>query len=219
MQTDLATNHVARYNWITPNEFNDMHSPLPGGYVPLGGGPLLSGNDAMIRQGDDFLKQVLPQIMASKAYQDNGAIILWWDESEKSDSYVTTIPEIVISPLAHPNVNGVPYASAVNLSHSSDLRTMQEIFHVGTQFLGDAANMPDPERPVSRLVRFRPDCKRPGSRKGEKGQGSALDPLGPVGPRPHSWGGTTKLGPSYLRTVKSNRSRAKFGLKYGSFFI
>jgi hypothetical protein len=45
-------------------------------------------------------------------------------------------------------VNGLPYASAIDYSHSSDLRTMQEIFHVkakgGTSpFLGDAANAND----------------------------------------------------------------------------
>jgi hypothetical protein len=45
-------------------------------------------------------------------------------------------------------VNGLPYASAINYSHSSDLRTMQEIFHVkasggSSPFLGDAANATD----------------------------------------------------------------------------
>jgi phosphatidylinositol-3-phosphatase len=47
----------------------------------------------------------------------------------------------VISPLAHPNVNGLPFASPVLLTHSSDLRTMQKIFHVTKPiFLGDAQN-------------------------------------------------------------------------------
>jgi len=40
------------------------------------------------------------------------------------------------------NVNGVPYASPLNFTHSSDLRTMQEIFRV-SPFLGDAANAID----------------------------------------------------------------------------
>ncbi len=37
----------------------------------------------------------------------------------------------MISEHAHKNVNGIPYASPVNLTHSSDVRTMQEIFRVG----------------------------------------------------------------------------------------
>jgi phosphatidylinositol-3-phosphatase len=39
-------------------------------------------------------------------------------------------------------VNGLPYASPVEFTHSSDLRAMQEIFRVGP-FLRDAANAND----------------------------------------------------------------------------
>jgi phosphatidylinositol-3-phosphatase len=141
--TDLKNNTVANYNWITPDLYNDMHSSLEGGYQGL------TGDAANIKQGDDFLSQIVPLIMASKAYQDGGAIIIWCDESERDgdlgdnpDRYDHAIPEIVISPRAHANVNGVPYASALNYTHSSDLRTMQEIFHLGAP-LGDAANVPD----------------------------------------------------------------------------
>jgi phosphatidylinositol-3-phosphatase len=141
--TDLENNTVADYNFITPDQFNDQHTTLAGGYKGLQGDP------AKILQGDDFLRQVVPVIMSSKAYKDHGVIILWWDESESDgvagdngDDFNHTVPEIVISKLAHKNVNGVPYASSVNFTHSSDLRTMQEIFHVGP-FLNDAANAPD----------------------------------------------------------------------------
>jgi hypothetical protein len=140
---DLHNNTVADYNWITPDQYNDMHSSLTGGYKALTGGA------ASIRQGDDFLSKIVPIIMASKAYQDRGLIILWWDEAESdgiagdnADDFTHTIPEIIISPRAHRNVNGVPYASQLNYTHSSDLRTVQEIFRVGP-FLGDAANAVD----------------------------------------------------------------------------
>lgn len=140
---DLANDTVADYNWISPDQFNDMHTGLAGGYKGL------TGDAAKIRQGDDFLSQIVPVIMASKAYQEHGVIIIWFDESEQDgvagdnpDDFNHTIAEIVISPRAHKNVNGIPYASPLNLTHSSDLRTMQEIFHVGP-FLGDAANSLD----------------------------------------------------------------------------
>jgi hypothetical protein len=136
---DLANNNVADYNWITPDQYNDMHTSLTGGFMGL------TGDAANIKQGDNFLSIVIPQIMASQAYKNNGAIILWWDESEadasgdNGDDLNHTVAEIVISPLAHPNVGGVPFASSVALTHSSDLRTMQEIFHVTKPFfLGDA---------------------------------------------------------------------------------
>ena len=141
---DLANNTVADYNFISPNQFNDMHTTLAGGYKGLTGDP------AKILQGDDFLRQVIPVIMASRAYKEHGVIIIWFDESEQDgvagdnlDDFNHTIGEIVISQRARKNVNGVPYASPLNFTHSSDLRTMQEIFRTGGPFLGDAANATD----------------------------------------------------------------------------
>jgi hypothetical protein len=145
---DLAGNNVAEYNWITPDQFNDQHSGLKNGIAGV------TGDAGMIRAGDNAASQLVPMIMASRAYRDGGAIILWWDESEdtgepndNADDFNHTIGEIVISPLAHENEGGMPYASQVNMTHSSDLRTMQEVFHVRANgkspFLGDAQNVPD----------------------------------------------------------------------------
>jgi hypothetical protein len=121
-----------------------MHTALKAGFLGL------TGDAANIRQGDNFLSIVVPAIMASRAYRDHGAIIIWWDESEQDaandnpDDLNHTIGEIVISPQAHPNVHGLPFASPVLLSHSSDLRTMQKIFHVTRPlFLGDAVHAND----------------------------------------------------------------------------
>jgi hypothetical protein len=149
LEFDLADNRVAEYNWITPNQYNEMHSGLTGGFAGL------TGDGAMIKAGDNAVARLVPMIMASRAYQDGGAIVLWWDESEKdgengdnADDFNHTIGEIVISDFAHANVGGLPYGSPVNMTHSSDLRTMQEIFHVkatgvGSPYLGDAANVDD----------------------------------------------------------------------------
>jgi hypothetical protein len=141
---DLANNTVADYNWITPDQYNDMHTSLRGGFMGV------TGDAANIKQGDNFLSTIVPAIMASQAYKDNGAIIIWWDESEQDasgdnpDDLNHTIGEIVISPRAHANEGGLPFASSVFLSHSSDLRTMQEIFHVTKPFfVGDSIHAND----------------------------------------------------------------------------
>lgn len=146
---DLANDCVADYNWITPDQFNDQHSALTGGFAGL------TGDSSQIFAGDNALSRLVPMIMASRAYKDGGVIILWWDESEEDgeandnpDDLNHTIGEIVISPLAHENENGLPYAGGINYSHSSDLRTMQEVFHVkasggNSPYLGDAANAND----------------------------------------------------------------------------
>jgi hypothetical protein len=120
--TDLSGNAVGQYNWITPDQYNDAHTALNGGFFYHG--IQYTGDSANIAQGDNFLAQVIPQIMASKAYQNNGVIIIWWDETEGGDDTGRTLQEIVISPLAKGNA----YASSVALSHSSDTKTWEEIF-------------------------------------------------------------------------------------------
>ncbi len=137
---DLAAGTCAQYNVITPDQFNDMHTALSGGFTYHG--VHYTGDLAQIAQGDNFLSIVVPQIMASPQFQNNGVIVIWTDETEGSNQndFKHTLMEIVISPLAKGNA----YASTLNYTHSSDLHTMQEIFQVTantyTGYLNDAAN-------------------------------------------------------------------------------
>jgi phosphatidylinositol-3-phosphatase len=119
---DLSHNTVGRYNWITPDQYNEAHSSLINGFTYQG--VHYTGDQSSVAAADNFLSTVIPEIMASKAYQDNGVIILWWDETEGGDTAGQTIPEIVLSPLAKGNA----YASTVPMNHSSDLKTMDELF-------------------------------------------------------------------------------------------
>lgn len=139
LKADLANNTVAKYNWITPDQYNDMHTALTGGFTY--NGTTYTGDQAEIAQGDNFLSKIVPLIMASQAYQNNGAIVIWNDEDEGdaagTDSQFSGA-EIVISPLAKGNA----YNSTISLNHSSDLLTMQEIFGLNTR-LGDSANATD----------------------------------------------------------------------------
>jgi phosphatidylinositol-3-phosphatase len=143
---DLQSGDVADYTWITPNQHNDMHTGLSNGYGGAPGSPN-KGDRADIAQGDNFVARIVPLIMASKAYRNHGVIVLWWDESEGGDTPAFTLPFMIISRDAHENVKGLPYASATEFSHSSTLRTMQEIFDVdpssGYPWLGAAASAAD----------------------------------------------------------------------------
>ena len=127
--SDLQSEGTARYNWITPDQFNDAHSSLNGGFTY--NGVHYTGDAANIAQGDNFLAQIVPMIMASPTYRTNGVIIIWWDESEGGDDASRTIQEIIISPLAKGNA----YASSLPLSHSSDIKTVEEI--LGLPFLNN----------------------------------------------------------------------------------
>jgi len=142
LSADLATNNVARYSVITPNQFNDMHSSLNTPFT-YNGVTYAAGTDQQaIAIGDNFLSMIVPQIMASQAYKNNGVIVIWFDETEGGDTPNFTLPEIVISPLAKGNA----FNSTLLYTHSSDLRTLQELFGVfgpNNTFLGDAANATD----------------------------------------------------------------------------
>jgi hypothetical protein len=125
LSTDLANNTVTQYNWITPDQYNDMHTALTGGFTYNNVHD--TGDQAAIAQGDNFLAQIIPMIEASQAYQNNGAIVIWFDETEGGDDPSRTIPEIIISP----DAKGNAYTNNILYTHSSDLLTMQEIFGVG----------------------------------------------------------------------------------------
>lgn len=81
---------------------------------------------------------IVPEIEASQAYKNTGAIILWWDESEGGDTSAYTIPEIIISSDAKSDA----YTNNILYTHSSDLLTMQEIFNIGPCLL-DACSTTD----------------------------------------------------------------------------
>ena len=108
LDTDLANNTVARYNFITPNLCDDMHDTC-------GGNP--------IAHGDTWLKDHVPAILNSTAYKDGGLLIITWDEAAKGDG---PIGMIVLSPYA----KGNHYNNSIYYTHSSTLRTLQEIFGV-----------------------------------------------------------------------------------------
>ena len=120
---DLTNNFVARYNFITPNLCDDGHNSCP-------------PQNNSVRQTDDWLASEVPKILNSAAYSNNGALFIIWDESEGGSDQ--PIGMILLSPLAR----GVGYGNNIYYTHSSWLRTMQEMFGV-SPWLGDAANAAD----------------------------------------------------------------------------
>jgi hypothetical protein len=116
---DLTSGNVAQYNVISPNLCNDMHSDC--------------GTGDQVKQGDDWLSQQIPTIMASNAYKDGGAIFITWDESEGGPPDYP-IGMIVLSPLA----KGNHYTNSIKYYHSSMVKTVEEVFGL-TPLLADAA--------------------------------------------------------------------------------
>jgi len=145
LERDLDRDSVGRFNAITPDQYNDMHTALSGGFTY--NGVLYTGDAANIAQGDHFLREVVPMIMASKAYQHDGMIVIWSDETESEgaaditqNDFSHSVMEIIISPRA----KGHAYHNdAITYTHSSDVETLQELFPIGPKqgqpFLGQAS--------------------------------------------------------------------------------
>jgi phosphatidylinositol-3-phosphatase len=112
LERDLTAGNVARYNFITPNLCNDMHDT----------GGCESRN--AIANGDRWLSREVPKILASEAYRQGGALFIVWDESEDRDAN-PPIGFIALSPFVKPG-----YVGTLPYSHSSLVRTLQDVFAV-----------------------------------------------------------------------------------------
>jgi phosphatidylinositol-3-phosphatase len=123
LAADLTNNTVARYNFITPNNCNNGHDGCAPFYNP-------------VRQADTWLANEVPKILNSAAYLNNGALFITWDEGDGAFSD-GPIGMIALSSF----VRGGGYFNEIYYTHSSMLRTMQEIFGV-MPLLRDAANAP-----------------------------------------------------------------------------
>jgi hypothetical protein len=123
LERDLAEGTTAEYNFITPDTCHDMHD-FEGCETP-----------DVVKNGDLWLSRELPKIFASKAYKEGGALFIVWDENEGNPG--DSIGMMVLSPFAKKG-----YQNDIAYTHSSLLRTMQDVFAVGP-YLRDAEGAND----------------------------------------------------------------------------
>src|SRR6185369_14599406 len=93
------------YVFITPNLDHDMH-------------------DGTIAQGDTWLSNELPQLLASPAFTDGGVIFLLWDEGSGTPSSDHP-PFLAISPNAKPG-----FMSQLDYDTSSYLKSVEALVGV-----------------------------------------------------------------------------------------
>jgi hypothetical protein len=117
---DLQSGATPRYAFIVPDMCNDMHDDCNTG--------------DRVRQGDDWLAANIPALLSSQAFANGAVVLIGWDYSP--DGYVP-IGLIALSAKAKPG-----YGCGAQLTPSSTLRTLQELFGV-SPLLGDATNSAD----------------------------------------------------------------------------
>jgi phosphatidylinositol-3-phosphatase len=108
---DLEANALPNFVWITPNMCNDSH-------------------DCPASASDSWLKTWVPQILATPAGKDRGALFITFDEGDNAISAGTTlaggrIATLVLSPLGKP-----AYRSSIAYSHYALLRTIEEAWNL-----------------------------------------------------------------------------------------
>ena len=79
LSTDLQSAATTpNLSFIVPNQCNDGHDACPSSF-PIGN-PITDDQDGL-RQIDAFLRKLVPQITASPAYQQDGLLIITFDEA------------------------------------------------------------------------------------------------------------------------------------------
>src|SRR5262245_31606165 len=98
---------------IAPNLIHDMHDPVA-----------IPPNTMNYKNGDDWLAQEVPRILASPAYQQAGVLFIVWDEDDLSGvpSADDPIPFFLLSPLARQN----GFVSTTHIDHYSLLATIED---------------------------------------------------------------------------------------------
>jgi phospholipase C len=104
------TGSTPRFVWITPDRCHDTH-------------------DCAVSAGDDWLRQVVPQITGSQAWKTNGVLFITWDEDDGSAG--NRVLTLVIAPGHNHAASTRPY------THYSLLATVEDLLGVGR--LGQAA--------------------------------------------------------------------------------
>ena len=115
LKADLQSGNVPNYVFITPNLDNDMH-------------------DGSIAQADKWLSEVVPTIVNSKTFQQDGALFITWDEGNGLSDENNPIGMMMLSRFIK-----LGYTNSIEYSHVSYVKTIQEIFNI-SPLVGGAAD-------------------------------------------------------------------------------
>jgi len=143
--SDLTSGKIPNFVWVSPNQCHDMHSLSPAHAKAVGmlscAAPDSGTPHGPIQMGDNYLKTVVGQIMASSAWHRKSAIVIAWDENDYSGydgccqspaglNGVTLgggrAPFIVI-----PSQGGHPMMDATPYNHYTLLATIEKLWGLG----------------------------------------------------------------------------------------
>jgi hypothetical protein len=81
---------LAGFTWISPDQCHDMHGISPAAAAAIGkpncSFPKSGLDHAVIRLGDDYLRETIGAIRAAPVWSDDTAVIIVWDEDDYAGS-------------------------------------------------------------------------------------------------------------------------------------
>ena len=118
--TDVANNTLPNFSFIVPNVSDDAED-CPGGGTSCADSTILS-------TADQWLQANVPQLLANAAFQQDGVLILWWDEGNAADGAHGggQVPVVLVGPTIKPG-----YRSTTFYRHENVLRTIAEGLGLG----------------------------------------------------------------------------------------
>jgi len=142
--TDLASNTVPDYSWISPDQCHDMH----GRGAPPNDPCSFANENQLIQAGDAFLADTVGAIQSSSAWTGNSVIFVTWDESDFPFNDVSgccdAVPgggHVVTLVISHSDHDA--RTSNVAYNHYSMLRTIEDGWRLGClDNTCDTANVP-----------------------------------------------------------------------------
>ena len=110
LDADLSGGNIPAFVWITPDMCHDEHN-------------------CGVSAGDQWLGEIVPKIMDSAAWKDDGVLFITWDEDDKA-SGSNRVPLIMVAPNLKERQTDVYY------DHYSLLATIED--RLGVRRLGEA---------------------------------------------------------------------------------
>jgi phosphatidylinositol-3-phosphatase len=129
LQMDMAAGNLPQFMFIEPNQINSTHDCPPHHHG--------CNNDFRLMVGDNWAQQQLGALLNDPVFQQDGLLIITWDESWDTDSRFGGGHVLAI--LVGPNVKK-PYVSNTFFQHSSTLRTICDAVQIPC--MGNATTAP-----------------------------------------------------------------------------
>jgi acid phosphatase len=116
---DVSGNSLPNFSFVIPNAINDARDCPGGGSCP---------DSLKLSTADQWLQNNIAPLLSNPQFQQNGLLVLWWDEGNASDTANGGghIAVVLVGPMIKPG-----FRSTIFYRHQNLLRTLCEALGIG----------------------------------------------------------------------------------------